>query len=230
MTLVNLLDHGYIQLIETWGSDERIVESARMSTQKGFQGWGEPDAPGDEKLLKYLADNHHDTPFEFAGATFQVRAPIFVFREWHRHRTFSYNEASARYAPLAAEDYRPTIERVMQTSGDHLQKNKQAQGMGSTLSRPDGDMWLSMLEGLYHEAQDVYQTGLNLGIPKELARLALTVARYSTMRAQANLRNLLGFLRLRNAPNAQEEIRVYAAAMSDILKEIFPRTFEAFGL
>lgn len=226
MTLVNLLDHGYIQLIETWGSDEHIVESARMSTQKGFQGWGEPGAPGDEKLLKYLADNHHDTPFEFAGATFQVRAPIFVFREWHRHRTFSYNEASARYAPLAAEDYRPTIERLWRVD----KKNRQAQGTGKPLEWEDAQVWLKGLDTLQADAQHMYDVGLRIGIPKELARLALTVARYSTMRAQANLRNLLGFLRLRNAPNAQEEIRVYAAAMSDILKEIFPRTFEAFGL
>ena len=83
---ISLLDHGSIELIETWGSDERIVESARMSTQKGFLGWGpkEDGKPGDEKLLRFLWEHSHATPFEMAGAIFEVQAPIFVFREWHR--------------------------------------------------------------------------------------------------------------------------------------------------
>ena len=89
---VNVLDMGYVRLIESWGSDERIIESARMSTAKGFLGWGTPDAPGDEKLLKFLWDKQHATPFEMAGLVVEVKAPIVVFREWHRHRTQSYNE------------------------------------------------------------------------------------------------------------------------------------------
>ena len=87
MNEVKLLDYGYIRLVETWGSDERIIEAARMSTDKGFQGWGDSDKPGDEKLLRYLWENKHSTPFEMAGAIVEVQAPIFVFREWHRHRT-----------------------------------------------------------------------------------------------------------------------------------------------
>ena len=81
-----VLDHGYVELIETWGSDERIIEAARMSTNKGFQGWGPKGdgSPGDEKLLKYLYTHKHMTPFEMAGMTIEVQAPIFVFREWHR--------------------------------------------------------------------------------------------------------------------------------------------------
>lgn len=82
-----LLDHGYVSLVEGWGSDESIVEAARMSTDKGFNGWGTTDAPGDEKLLKHLYTNKHMTPFEMGGLVIEVKAPIFVFREWHRHRT-----------------------------------------------------------------------------------------------------------------------------------------------
>lgn len=95
-TEYKVLDHGYVRLIETWGSDERVIESARMSTQKGFEGWGpkEDGKPGDEKLLRYLWENKHSTPFEMAGLTIETSAPIFVFREWHRHRVpFGYSEA-----------------------------------------------------------------------------------------------------------------------------------------
>src|SRR5687768_11849567 len=137
MDTIKVLDHGYVTLIEGWGSDERIVEAARMSTGKGFNGWGPLEerctacggfgcravagtdgnlgpctacdgkgfrqVPGDERLLAYLWNNKHSTPFEMAGVTIEVKAPIFVFRQWHRHRTQSYNEMSARYTPLFDE-------------------------------------------------------------------------------------------------------------------------------
>jgi thymidylate synthase (FAD) len=222
---MNLLNHGYIELVEHWGSDERIIEAARMSTQKGFQRWGDDSAPGDERLLSYLWRNHHDTPFEFAGAVFEVRAPIFVFREWHRHRTQSYNEASARYAPLKYEDYAPTTQRVMAASG----KNKQFAGMGATITAQDAAEWVWSLIEAQALAEKVYQAGLELGVPKQLARLALTVARFSTMRCSANLRNWLSFISLRNSPFAQEEIRVYAEAMQEILTTKFPRTLALFS-
>src|SRR6185295_451000 len=95
-----VLDRGYVRLVDVWGSDRTIIEAARMSTGKGFLGWGDEGKPGDEKLLRFLWENKHATPFEMAGATFEIEAPIFVFREWHRHRTQSYNEMSARYTPL----------------------------------------------------------------------------------------------------------------------------------
>ena len=88
-TRIEILDNGYIELIDMWGSDQSIVEAARMSTNKEFKGWGTPENPGDEKLLAFLWRNNHATPFEMAGAQIEVKAPIFVFREWHRHRTQS---------------------------------------------------------------------------------------------------------------------------------------------
>src|ERR1700693_5723146 len=123
--MTDVLDHGYVNLIETWGSDERIIEAARMSTNKGFLGWGpkEDGSPGDEKLLRYLYEHKHSTPFEMAGMTLEIKAPIFVFREWHRHRTQSYNEMSARYTPLPDCNYVPTVERLMINAG---KSNKQA--------------------------------------------------------------------------------------------------------
>jgi thymidylate synthase (FAD) len=261
---MNLLDHGYLNLVETWGSDERIIEAARMSTGKGFLGWGGDPCPlcreagrlsendglfrtyehceaareqcsckgsgktmGDEKLLRYLWENKHATPFEMAGATFEVQAPIMVFREWHRHRTQGYNEMSARYTPLPAIDYVPSLDRVMVNAGG---TNKQAGTVAGAeeLTESSAQDWLFALADFYTQAEDLYQTGLRAGVPKELARLCVPVARYSRMRATANLRNWLGFLALRQPANAQWEIRQYADAVAGLLLEAFPRTLALF--
>lgn len=216
-----VLDCGYVDLIETWGSDERIIEAARMSTNKGFQGWDT-----DAKLLAYLWNNKHATPFEMAGMVIEVKAPIFVFREWHRHRTQSYNEMSARYTPLPDENYEPDLSNLMQR-GNASTANKQAQGYGG-LQEDHAKLWIDALGELYRHAQAVYEQGLAVGVPKELARLPLPVARYSKMRASANLRNWLAFLTLRMAPNAQWEIRQFADAVGTFIAEQFPRTWALF--
>lgn len=220
-----ILDHGYLQLVETWGSDERIIEAARMSTDKGFLGWGTPEEPGDERLLAYLMKNRHDTPFEMAGLVIEVQAPIFVFREWHRHRTQSYNELSARYTPMADVNYMPTVDRCLVVNSANKQAGKASD---NELTHENVIAWLYQLDEAYRFAQDAYQFGLDVGIPKELARLSVPVARYSRMRASANLRNWLAFLTLRQAPNAQYEIRVFANALGEIIAEKFPRTWELF--
>lgn len=255
---IKILDHGSIELVEHWGSDESIITSARMSTDKGFQGWGPMTCrtckghghiatkrlmddgwgeveecptckgncavPGDEKLLRYLWEHKHLSPFEMAGAIFEVQAPIFVFREWHRHRTQSYNELSARYTPIPDVNYRPTVERLLTKPN----ANKQAQGTGATLTEEQAIGFQAALERQYAEAQETYTIALQAGVPKELARLVIPVGRYSRMRASANLRNWLSFLTLRNDPAAQWEIQVYAQAVQDILRERFPRTLALF--
>lgn len=273
---IKVLDHGYVKLVETWGSEERIIEAARMSTGKGFQGWGEwradisnPDGtfirgnvgdatlskweslgrpdpwtwpmqvnaqnfimknfefvPGDEKLLSRLWKKKHASPFEMAGMIIEVQAPIFVFREWHRHRTQSYNEMSARYTPLPDLAYLPTMERLFLDGG----ANKQAQAAegSSVLDMHNADTYRKELERFYRIAANLYKTGLDIGIPKEIARLVLPVARYSRMRASANLRNWLAFLSLRMAPDAQWEIRQYAEVVGKMIAENFPRTWELF--
>jgi thymidylate synthase (FAD) len=246
ITKKSLLDHGYIQVIEHWGSDESIVAAARMSTGKGFLGWGGGDCPdmphdaecrckgtrklpdGDEKLLRYLHENKHDTPFEMAGLQIEVQAPIVVFREWHRHRTQSYNEASARYAPLPAIDYVPTLDRLF-AGGGHLTKQAGTIAGADTLSEARAIEWQRRLAAHYAATEDLYQWGLQVGVPKELARLPMAVGRYSKMRAQAVLRNWLGFLILRDSSKAQYEIRVYAQAIVEFLTDLFPRTMELFN-
>lgn len=246
-----VLDQGYIKIVEVWGSDERIVEAARMSTGKGFLGWdegvcpicggsGTEDGPfdevvcyacegkgeiaGDMKLLRRLWTLNHATPFEMAGMQCEVQAPLCVFREWHRHRTQSYNEASARYSPLPALDYLPTVDRLM--LGVNAQGNKQAGAAdgAAILTRRAAADWLADLADVYWKAEQLYQQGLAIGIPKELARLSMTVGRYSKMRAQAVLRNWLSFLVLRKDMAAQWEIRQYANEVATMLTECFPRT------
>lgn len=255
---IDLLDHGYLGLIETWGSDERIIEAARMSTGKGFLGWGPmcPNAtphsdhlhdlrqkagdpavtcilcgvvkpkPGDEKLLAYLWENKHATPFEMAGMVIEVQAPIFVFREWHRHRTQSYNELSARYAPLPDLNYVPTIERLMVNSKTNKQAGTAAGA--DVLSKDGAAVFQRLLRDQYGKSEGLYQYGLDSGVPKELARLIVPVGRYSRMRAAANLRNWLAFLTLRMASAAQWEIRQYANAVGDLIAQAFPKTWTLF--
>jgi thymidylate synthase (FAD) len=245
---IPLLDKGYIQLIETWGSDERIIESARMSVNRGFLRWDEGVCPtcggyevnppcsscdgvgrinGDSKLLARLWRLKHTTPFEMGGMTIEVMAPIMVYREWHRHRTQSYNEQSARYAPLPDINYLPSVERCMIGSDG---KNKQAGSIkgSDTLTEMSVYEWLGKLAAIYEKCQEVYEDGLKRGIPKELARLCVPVARYSKMRASANLLNWLRFLKLRMDSAAQWEIRQYANLVAALLTIHFPRTMLLF--
>lgn len=222
---VQILDKGYVRLIEGWGDDRVIIESARVSTQKGFLGWGTDAAPGDEKLLRYLYKNGHTSPFEMCGATFEVKAPLFVVHQWQRHRTQSYNEASARYAPLPNDNYLPTVDRMLMRDS----ANKQAGSTGETLTREDAEFLQERMRDHYDECQYQYQRMLDRGMPKELARCVLPTARYTVMRASANLHNWMHFLKLRQDPHAQWEIRQYANAVNATLSNLFPRTMELFN-
>lgn len=238
---MQVLDHGYVNFVEAWGSDERIIEAARMSTNKGFQGWGDPHSAhchverkvgpcecggstGDEKLLRYLWEHKHSTPFEMAGMVIEVQAPIMVFREWMRHRTQSYSEMSARYTELPELAYIPSIERLM--AGKQSNSNKQSSETGITKEQAE-DLQADF-ECAYQDARHHYETFLQLGVSRELARLVLPVNQYSRMRASANLRNWLAFLTLRLAPDAQWEIRQFSNAVAVIVKQHFPRTYSLF--
>jgi thymidylate synthase (FAD) len=259
--MTKVLDHGYATMVETWGSDERIIEAARMSTGKGFLGWGplcgtckQPfetadeecpnptpgtplvdcgkgghyfDAPGDEKLLRFLWENKHATPFEMAGATVEIQAPIMVFREWHRHRTQSYNEMSGRYIELPELFYVPSVERM--TAGGQSATNKQ--GSGAALPASTVDTARSLIHEQCANSFEMYRQLLAMGVSKEIARVLLPVNTYSRMRASANLRNWLAFLSLRSSaknPAAQWEIRQFADAVHMMLAEAFPRTLALF--
>lgn len=255
MEQVQVLDHGYLKYIEHYGSDERIIEAARMSTGKGFLGWepgkcptcegdgtffvgeGYPDSvcsdcngtgkvPGDLGLLRRLWVKKHATPFEMAGMIVEVAAPIMVFREWHRHRTQSYNEMSGRYVPLPDVNYVPSVERVMVNS----KTNKQAGVIkgADELTETDAHEYRGELRAMWNLQEEFYQKWLKRGVPKELARSHIGVGRYSRMRASANLRNWLAFLTLRMAEDAQWEIRQYANALCEFLKVPFPRTMSLY--
>ncbi|MCA9311787.1 MAG: FAD-dependent thymidylate synthase, partial [Phycisphaerales bacterium] len=228
---IDVLDHGFVRLVEEWGGGDTrlpeagIIEAARQSTQGSFRGWRR-----DAQLLRYLHEHKHATPFEFAGMVLEVRAPIFVFREWHRHRTQSYNEMSARYAPLPDLDYLPTIDRIVEGSARNAVLNKQA---GRADGAPSIDVagataFLRRRAARYEEFEAEYRAALADGVPKELARIGMPVGRYSQMRASAVLRNWLAFLTLRLDPAAQWEIRQYASAVHSIITERFPQTAALF--
>lgn len=225
---INLLDHGYVEFIEGWGhgksneAEAAIIEAARMSTGKGFNGWEK-----DFKLLTFLYTHKHLTPFEMAGMTIEIEAPIVVFREWHRHRTQSYNEMSGRYIQLPDVNYVPSIQRLM--SSRQATTNKQAQGVADfEMTEATAASDIEELREYYQHGQSLYDYLLSRGWPKELARLPVSVARYSRMRASANLRNWLAFLTLRMDPAAQWEIRQYAIAVGAIIQLKFPKTWELF--
>lgn len=247
---IQLLDHGYIKYIEHWGSDERIVEAARMSTGKGFLGWGpfhseicsqgydkrprnaydmpcSCTASGDEKLLRYLYEHKHHTPFEMSGLVLETQIPIFGIREWQRHRTQSYNEMSGRYTPLPDLNYIPSMERLLMNSSAG---NKQAGTIkgAEELTHEGARTFREVLKDTYEKQEEIYQNALKAGVPKELARIHLPVGRYTRMRASANLRNWLGFLTLRMDEAAQYEIRVYANALGTFIQQLFPHTWDLF--
>jgi thymidylate synthase (FAD) len=229
-----VLDHGYVAFIESWGSEEQIIEAARQSTDKGFLGWGPHEAvvdgvkvsaPGDEKLLRYLYENKHMTPFEMAGATFEVQAPIFVFREWHRHRTQSYNEMSARYTVLPDLYYVPSLERMRASRQSTVNK----QGTGGEVTEPVGRACIAAIEASYRASRMTYEDLLRFGVGREVARLVIPVSQYSRMRVSTDLRNWMGFLELRCAKSAQWEIRQYANVVKAFLTTRFPRTLALFN-
>lgn len=216
MQKIDVLDHGYVRLVDSMGSDLSIVRAARVSYDAAWRA-GE-DTGGDARLIGYLWRNMHTTPFEAVTLTFEVHAPIFVFRQWHRHRTWSFNELSARYRELAEEFYVPDPALV----GVQSAASKQARKIGSGGATPDRDRECQLVRECCARQFNVYRELLEAGWPRELARSVLPVSTYSTMFATVNLLNLLKFLTLRTHAHAQHEIRVYAEAMIDLVRPVAP--------
>ena len=214
---VDVLDHGFVRLVDKMGSDLSIVRAARVSYDAAWRV-GE-DEGSDHRLINYLWRNNHTTPFEAVEFQFEVKAPIFVFRQWQRHRTWTYNELSARYRELPEEFYVPDPAKI----GVQAVKNKQ----GRDESKPDlvaAGMIKLACEGSF----GIYKQLLARGIPRELARSVLPVATYSHMFAKTNLLNLLKFLTLRCDSHAQYEIRVYGEAMLELIRPIVPVSVDAW--
>ena len=182
---------------------------------------------GDLGLLEYLYVHRHLTPLEVGGELcVEAKSPIFVFREWQRHRTFGFNEMSARYTPLPDLNYVPTVERLMMNSTTNKQAGVAAGA--DELSAVGASVYRQSLVKMYEQQEALYQEALKMGVPKELARCHLPVGRYSRMRAKTDLRNWLAFLELRQADTAQWEIRQFADGVAGIVQEIWPRTFALY--
>lgn len=216
---IKVLDHGLVRLIEHMGSDLSIVRNARVSYNAEWRT-GE-DEGKDAKLINYLVKNQHTSPFESAAFTFEIKAPIFVFRQWHRHRTWSYNEVSARYAELPEEFYVPALELITTQSSS----NKQ---MRTDVIHPQAEAIQQCVGDACKDAFLAYKWMLSIGAPRELARSVLPVGTYSHMFASVDLLNLMKFLKLRIHAHAQHEIRVYAEAMLKLIEPIVPVAVQAF--
>jgi thymidylate synthase (FAD) len=219
-----VLDHGFVRLVDSMGSDLSVVRAARVSYDAAWRA-GE-DEGSDARLIRYLWANHHTTPFESVTLSFEVYAPIFVFRQWHRHRTQSYNELSGRYRELPEVFYVPAPEAV----GTQSTSSKQ----GRDTKDIDSDMLAERTRQIqcqrHHQEAGfrLYRQLLAAGWPKELARAHLGVSTYSHMFATMNLLNLLRFLTLRDDAHAQHEIRVYAAAMVEMARSVAPVSVSAW--
>lgn len=218
---ISVLDHGFVRLVDSMGGDLSVVRAARVSYDAAWRA-GE-DQGSDARLINYLWKNAHTSPFEAVTLTFEVKAPIFVFRQWHRHRTWSYNELSARYRPLPEEFYLPDPALI----GEQSKDNKQARIVsGGNLVQREREV--ERLKLVCQDAFRIYEQLLEAGWPRELARSVLPVNTYSQMFATVDLLNLLKFLTLRVHEHAQYEIRVYAEAMRELAREIAPVCIEAW--
>lgn len=208
-----------------WTGDLEIVRAARTSYNAD---WRKPEVYAgqlsnpDEKLIHRLWRDGHTSPFEAMSFTFEVQAPLFVFRQWHRHRTQSYSEVSARYTEMPNLFYIPKDEHIQAQS----KTNKQGREGGLHYTTV-GQFQTDLIEGSKH-AYDAYQFYLEKGVSRELARMLLPLNIYSRMYASANLLNWFRFLKLRLDPLAQYEIRVYAEAILEHLKTVCPISVAAF--
>lgn len=219
MNEIKLLNHGYCRLVDHMGNDLSVVRSARVSYDAEWRA-GE-DEGKDAKLISYLMKNRHTSPFESVTFTFEVKAPIFVYRQWHRHRTWAFNEISARYAELPEEFYVPDQDKITTQSVNNKQQRTSDELATAEHCR-------ALIKDQCERAFRAYHSLLESGCPRELARGVLPVNTYSKMFATVNLHNLMGFLRLRDHSHAQYEIQVYAQAMLELITPIVPECVKAF--
>lgn len=217
--MADVLDHGQVLLIDSMASDQKVVGSARVSTGKGPE-YTSKGLEADSGLIKFLMENGHGTPFEHSVFQFFVKAPIFVVREWQRHRVASYNEQSGRYSEFKPEFYVPDHVRVPDP------KNRQG------AVRVEGkDYSATMLQVMAHSAADsfaAYDLLLRGGMAREMARMVLPLNMYTSFWFTINARSLMNFLMLRGAEAAQWEIRMFELELEKIFGELMPITHEWF--
>ena len=216
---IDVLDHGFVRLVDSMGGDISVVRAARVSHDAAWRS-GE-DQGSDERLIGYLWKNHHSTPFEAVTMTFEVKAPIFIFRQWHRHRTWSFNELSARYRELPEEFYVPAADVI----GKQSASSKQARDIGQGEDQDSSNL----INDACSVAFNTYRQLLDRGVPREIARSVLPVATYSHMFATVDLLNLLKFLTLRSHSHAQWEIQQYADALRRLVEMVAPVSVAAWA-
>lgn len=223
-----VLDHGFVRVVDYMGNDEAIVQAARVSYGRGTKRVQE-----DRGLINYLLRHWHTTPFEMAEIKFHVKLPIFVARQWIRHRTANVNEYSARYSVLDREFYIPEPEHLAAQSASNRQ------GRGDVLQGEEAAEVLAILRRDAEQAYDDYASMLNdgsegkqrddrVGLARELARMNLSLNYYTQWYWKTDLHNLMGFLRLRADAHAQYEIRAYADVMMDVMAAWVPLAHAAF--
>jgi len=210
---------GFISLVDYHGNDAAIARAARVSYGRHDAGRG---GEADARLIGFLVRHRHTTPMEMARLVFHVRAPFFVARQWMRHRMASVNEVSARYTDLPADCYRPPALHAEPAPGANQQ------GHGGRLDPDTLANACAALFGAEHAAVGGYRSLRDLGVAKEQARMVLPMSTYTEWTWASDLHNLLHFLRLRGAANAQDEIRAYAHAIEGIVSAAFPLTHAAW--
>jgi thymidylate synthase (FAD) len=211
--MIKVLNHGHARLVEHMGSDLSIVRNARISYDAEWRT-GE-DEGKDAKLINYLVKNGHTSPLEAVNFTFDIKAPTFVIRQWQRHRTWRYNELSARYTEIPEEFYVPEMAQITTQSAS----NKQ---MRTDIEHPHSASIQHSILASCEFAFKTYQALIAAGAPRELVRGVLPMNTYSHMFATVDLHNLAKFLKLRLHDHAQYEIRVYAQAMLELIEPIVP--------
>jgi thymidylate synthase (FAD) len=224
-----VLDHGFVRVVDYMGDDSSIVQSARVSYGKGTK-----QVSTDEGLIRYLMRHWHSTPFEMCEIKYHVKLPIFIARQWIRHRTANVNEYSARYSILDKEFYLPKAENLA------AQSKSNRQGRGEILEGEKAKKVLNLLKNDAERTYQNYETMLNekydgstidknsVGLARELARMNLTLNTYTQWYWKTDLLNLMNFLRLRADKHAQYEIRAYADIMLSTLEKWVPITYSAF--
>jgi len=217
-TKITVLDKGFVELVDSMGGDTSIVDAARVS----ISGKDVKASTSDRNLIRYLLRHQHTSPFEMVQFIFNCKMPIFVARQWIRHRTSSVNEMSARYSVLPNDFYIPDLDRIQEQAAD----NKQGSG-GLLPEEVRLDIQNTILTQS-EQSYELYEYMLSQGTARELARMVLPTNIYTQWFWRMDLHNLMHFLKLRLDPHAQYEIRMFAQAIGTIVAELCPIAWEAF--
>jgi len=213
-----VLDHGFVRLVDYMGSDAAIVQAARVSYGEGTKKVSE-----DRALIRYLMRRRHTSPFEMVEFKFHVKLPIFVARQWIRHRTANVNEYSGRYSVMKEEFYIPEAKDIRFQSTVNKQSRSEEEVPDELKQR-----FIEFLQKTHAASYEEYQRLIDEGLARELARIGLPLSLYTEWYWKIDLHNLFHFLRLRLDPHAQLEIRQYAHVMADMVKVVCPLAYEAF--